>query len=97
MEEILPSTIVTSTAGHDSGMLFVVLGREGEYFLLVNGRNRKLQNPKRKKRKHLEKRSDSPLADAISGGIVTDRMIRNSLAAFRRETMTGGGNSYGKR
>lgn len=85
MEDIRPSDVVLSLAGHDSGRLYVALVQEGEYLLLVDGKNRKLHNPKRKKQKHLEKRSDSPLADAISGGIVTDRMIRNTLAVYRRE------------
>ena len=96
MDRLTPGQIVLSLAGHDSGTLYVVLRREGERFLLADGRNRKLHNPKRKNGKHLERRSDSPLADAIGGGVVTDRMIRNTLAACRRE-MTGGGNSIGKR
>ena len=85
MEAIAPSQIVSSIAGHDSGKLYVVLAVEGDMLLLADGRNRRLHNPKRKKRKHLEKRSDSPLAEAISGGVVTDKMIRNTLAACRRE------------
>lgn len=96
MDRFAPGQIVLSLAGRDSGRLYVVLGREGERFLLADGRHRRLQDPKRKNGKHLEKRSDSPLADAIGGGVVTDRMIRNTLAACRGE-MTGGGNSIGKR
>ena len=96
MDRLTPGQIVLSLAGHDSGKLFVVLRREGACFLLADGRNRKLQNPKKKNGKHLERRSDSPLAEAIGGGVVTDKMIRNTLAACRGE-MTGGGNSIGKR
>ena len=96
MDRLTPGQIVLSLAGHDSGKLYVVLRREGACFLLADGRNRKLQNPKKKNGKHLERRSDSPLAEAIDGGVVTDKMIRNTLAACRGE-MTGGGNSIGKR
>ena len=96
MDRLTPGQIVLSLAGHDSGKLYVVLRREGACFLLADGRNRKLQNPKKKNGKHLERRSDSPLAEAIGGGVVTDKMIRNTLAACRGE-ITGGGNSIGKR
>ena len=46
--------VVTSTAGRDSGKRFVVIGYEGEsYLFLADGKLRKAQKPKRKKRKHV--------------------------------------------
>ena len=46
--------IVISKAGRDKGMTFVVTALDGEYAYLVDGRIRRLANPKRKKRKHIQ-------------------------------------------
>ena len=51
--EIAKSDIVRSDAGRDQGKLFVVLAVEGEYLLLADGKGRKAESPKRKKRKHV--------------------------------------------
>ena len=85
MQPILPSHIVSSLAGHDRGRLYRVLRVEGEYAFLADGKVRRMKNPKRKKAKHCvyAGESESP---------VTDREIRESLAAFRagREYHRGG-------
>jgi len=76
MQPILPSHIVRSLAGHDRGRLYHVLRMEGEYAFLADGKIRQMKNPKRKKVKHL----------AYAGqnvSPVTDREIRESLAAFK--------------
>ena len=49
--DIARSDIVKSAAGRDRGRLFFVLGTEGEFLLLADGKSRKLERPKRKKRK----------------------------------------------
>ena len=51
--EIAQSNIVRSDAGRDCGKLFVVLAVEGEYLLLADGKSRKVESPKRKKRRHV--------------------------------------------
>ena len=51
--EIARSDIVRSAAGRDKGKLFVVLATEGEYLLLADGKGRKVESPKRKKRRHV--------------------------------------------
>ena len=51
--EIAKSNIVRSDAGRDKGKLFVVLAVEGEYLLLADGKSRKVEAPKRKKRRHV--------------------------------------------
>jgi ribosomal protein L14E/L6E/L27E len=48
-------TVVFSRAGRDQGRYFVVVGKVDEnYVLLSDGQLRKLQNPKRKKIKHID-------------------------------------------
>ena len=51
--EIAASNIVRSVAGRDQGKLFIVLAVEGEYLLLADGKSRKVESPKRKKRRHV--------------------------------------------
>ena len=42
-----------SEAGHDKGMLYVVVGRERDFLLLCDGKRKLLSNPKRKNVRHL--------------------------------------------
>ena len=44
----------TSKAGHDKGQLYVVVAQEREYVYLCDGRLKTVQNPKKKKRKHIQ-------------------------------------------
>ncbi|MBR6593704.1 MAG: KOW domain-containing RNA-binding protein [Clostridia bacterium] len=44
---------VVSLAGRDKGFYFCVIGADGEHLLLADGRHRRIDNPKRKKLKHL--------------------------------------------
>ncbi len=46
--------IVFSKSGHDKTLPFIVAAVEGEYLYLVDGKNRKLEHPKRKKIKHVQ-------------------------------------------
>lgn len=81
--DISKADIVVSLAGRDAGSLFYVLDVDGNYALLANGKTRKLENPKRKKLKHLRfaTRSDSHVAAKIrSGDKVLNSELRRDLA-----------------
>ena len=83
--EITRSDIVKSAAGRDKGKIFFVLDVEGEFLLLADGKSRKLEQPKRKKRKHVTfaGRSDSRTAERIrSEENITNSELRRTLAAF---------------
>ena len=43
-----------SLAGHDKGNLYFVIREEGDYLWLADGKNRPLENPKKKNKKHLQ-------------------------------------------
>ena len=47
--EIAKSDIVQSIAGRDQGKLFYVIETDGAYVLIANGKDRKMEKPKRKK------------------------------------------------
>ena len=83
--EITRSDIVRSTAGRDQGKLFFVLDTNGEFLVLADGKIRRLENPKRKKRKHtvFVERSDGRVAEKLrSEEKVTNSELRRTLAAF---------------
>lgn len=53
--EIERGSLVYSIAGRDKGTLFLVLKRDGEFVYLADGNTRKVENPKKKKLKHVNK------------------------------------------
>ena len=86
--EIVRSDIVRSTAGRDRGKLFFVVDTDGEFLMLADGKTRRLEQPKRKKRKHAEfvTRKDSPAAERIrSEEKVTNSELRRTLAAYSED------------
>lgn len=46
--------MVYSKSGHDKGDVLVVVGVEGQYLQLADGKRRKLEKPKRKKIIHVQ-------------------------------------------
>ena len=86
--DIAKSNIVRSDAGRDKGKLFVVLAVEGEYLLLADGKSRKVESPKRKKRRHVlfVAEDESRLSEKIKGEErITNSELRRTLAAYRGE------------
>ena len=84
---IATADVVFSTAGRDQGALFYVLETDDQFVTLVNGRNRPVEKPKRKKRKHVEKvlRSETRVAEKIrSGDKVLNGELRRDLASLSR-------------
>ena len=86
--DFMIADVVEPVAGRDAGNLFYVVGTEGEYLLLANGKDRSLEQPKRKKRKHAEKvlRSETRVAQMLrSGDKVLDSELRRDLAILRQD------------
>jgi len=80
--------VVLSTAGRDQGKLFYVIGTDPAYLLLANGKDRTLDRPKRKKRRHIQKvlRSDTNVAQRLlSGDKVLNSELRRDLAYLSQE------------
>ena len=83
--DISKADIVISLAGRDQGKLFYVIETDGTYVTIADGKGRKLENPKRKKLKHVRivSRTDSRVAQKIaSGDKVLNSELRRDLAAF---------------
>ena len=83
--EIDRSSLIVSKAGRDKGQLFFVIDADEQYVYLADGKSRKLEKPKRKKRKHIEQipRTESRIAEKIrNGDKVLNSELRRELAVF---------------
>ena len=86
--DITISDVVVSTAGRDQGEWFYVIAEDPIYLYLANGKDRPLDKPKRKKRKHVQKvlRSETRVAaKLLSGDKVLNGELRRDLAFLARE------------
>ena len=92
ISDISISDVVVSTAGRDQDTLFYVIGEDGLFLLLANGKDRPLDRPKRKKRKHVQKvlRSETRVAEKLrAGDKVLNSELRRDLAFLAREMLGG--------
>ena len=82
------SDVVVSTTGRDAGQWFYVINEDPIYLYLANGKDRTLDKPKRKKRKHIQKvlRSETRVAEKLrQGDKVLNGELRRDLAFLARE------------
>ncbi|MGI6029955.1 MAG: hypothetical protein ACOX7F_00445 [Eubacteriales bacterium] len=85
--DIAKSCIVRATAGRDKGKLFVVLEVKDGYVLLVNGKGRRLENPKRKKLRHVQFCSQNLTRvgeKVLRGDKLTNAELRRTLSELER-------------
>ena len=88
LSDIQIADVVIATAGREAGKHFYVMDIDDLYLSLVNGKDRTLEKPKRKKRKHVEKvlRSETRVAEKIrQGDKVLNSELRRDLAYLSRE------------
>ena len=86
--EFMIADVVESTAGRDQGKLFYVIAVDETYLTLANGKDRSLEKPKRKKRKHARKvlRSETRVAEKLrAGDKVLNSELRRDLAYHSQE------------
>ena len=88
LSDLTIGDVVLSVAGRDAGSLFYILGSEGEYLLLGNGKDRTIEKPKKKKLKHTKKvlRSETRVAEKIrNGDKILNSELRRDLAYLSQE------------
>ena len=86
--DISKSDIVISLAGRDQGKFFYVIDTEENFVLIADGKGRKLENPKRKKLKHVRRvsRTETRVATKIlNGDKVLNSELRRDLATFGQQ------------
>lgn len=78
--EVTKGSLVYSIAGRDKGSLFIVLERDGDWVYLADGDTRRLQKPKKKRLKHINKTNTAAELDFEN---ISDSMLRKALAKPR--------------
>ena len=78
LPDLTIADVVISVAGRDAGKMFYVLETDGIWLTLVNGKDRTIEKPKRKKRKHTNKvlRSETRVAEKLRNG---DKVLNSEL------------------
>ena len=78
LPDLTIADVVVSVAGRDAGKLFYVLEADDVWLTLVNGKDRSIEKPKRKKSKHTRKvlRSDTRVAQKLRNG---DKVLNSEL------------------
>ena len=82
------SDVVESIAGHDAGKLFYVVNKDDTGVYLANGKDRTLDKPKLKKRKHVRKvlRAETRVAARLrAGDKVLNSELRRDLAEISQK------------
>ena len=88
LSDIQIADVVIATAGREKGKLFYVIDVDEDYLSLVNGKDRTLEQPKRKKLRHVDKvlRSETRVANKLRlGDKVLNSELRIDLAYLSQE------------
>ena len=83
--ELSKADMIVSLAGRDKGQLFFVVDTDEQYVYLADGKGRRLESPKRKKRRHVRKLPLYPsrVAENLrTGDKVLNSELRRELADF---------------
>lgn len=78
--DIRVGRVVISSAGHDSGRRMVVTGADGGFVFVADGKERKLDSPKKKNIKHVQATSELIPLEGL-----TDKKLRQTLRALSRD------------
>jgi len=84
IREYEPGRIVISKRGRDKGYPFVIVGMDGAFLYLADGRLRKLEKPKKKKVIHVQITESISVETAakLAAGSLQDADIRKVLLRF---------------
>ena len=76
--------IVISKRGRDKGLPFIIVGTDGVYAYLADGKLRKLEKPKKKKFIHVQitESISAETAQKLRAGSLRDEDIRKVLLRF---------------
>lgn len=76
----------TSKAGHDKGTCYVIVGEEGDFVYLSDGRLKKLASPKRKRKKHIQvinRRVNAELLEKLAKA--SDEEIKYAIKQYLKQ------------
>ncbi len=76
--DFVKGRLVRSKAGRDKGRTLAVLAVDGQMLLVADGRLRRLQQPKRKKLRHV-----APTATVVDNEVLqSDQLLSAAIAAY---------------
>ena len=78
--------VVYSKSGHDKGDVQMIIAVEGDFLILADGRRRKLEKPKRKKKMHVQPTfyvENEVAAKLQTGAYLLDADIKKALKKYR--------------
>jgi len=81
MERYEIGMLAKSKAGHDKGHVYVILKEDNAYVYLVDGAIRRMENPKKKKKKHVQ-----IICEKHELSKIDDVGIKRILKLFDKET-----------
>ena len=96
LSDFMIADVVEATAGRETGNWYYVIAADDAFLYLANGKDRTLEKPKLKKRKHTQMvlRSETRVAEKLrAGDKVLNSELRKDLAYLSREqecNATGG-------
>ena len=77
--------VVYSKSGHDKGDVQMIIAIDGDFLLLADGKRRKLEKPKRKKKLHVQPTfyvENEVAAKLQEGAYVLDADIKKALKKY---------------
>lgn len=80
--------VVFSKNGHDQGDILIVIAVEGAYVYLADGKRRRLEKPKRKKKIHVQPTNyvDTALAEKLlQGAYVLNADLVKAIRTYKAE------------
>lgn len=88
MAETMVGLFATSKAGHDKDEVYVIVSEECEYVFLCDGRLKKISNPKKKKKKHIQiisHQTDEKLqSKLVNKEAVLDEEIKFAIKGYKK-------------
>lgn len=81
MDNIRAGSVVRALAGREKGRCFVAAAIDGGFVYIADGRERKLEKPKRKSIKHI-----SPVGKFIMTEGLTNKKLRNLLRELETQS-----------
>ena len=88
--------LASSKAGHDKDKIYVIIKEDAEYVWLVDGKIKTMDNPKKKRKKHIQVikyfNNEEMRTSLLEGKKVSDLEIMMVLKNYKKQQMsdTGG-------
>lgn len=85
MSNIVAGMLAKSLAGHDENSIYYINSVDTEYVYLVDGRLRKLSNPKRKKKKHIQVIKTIYNIEETGNDVTRNNEIKKLIKQYKNE------------